>query len=310
MRVWLRLPVVVRAVLTGLTLSLVGTGPLAVLLMLNLRLAPSLPWSVLVMSVYLWLYWRYLGGWGWPRTSSETRRLRRRAPPLSRVMWRASLWAGGLAVATSAAVGQFARHFRESGYAFPDLGAASPLTAVSMLVMISLVAGVVEETAYRGYMQTAIERRHGPVAGIGIVALVFTWAHFQTYPGLFGSLALFLVLLAISIGYGLLAHLSGSIVPGLVMHAIGDAVGLLAGWLLKGSLRFPRFSETGADGVFWFDTVALVLLGLLTARAYVSLARVGRAEKPKDKFGESSAESAADRQRLLLDRGHAVDAGQ
>jgi membrane protease YdiL (CAAX protease family) len=228
-------------------------------------------------------------------------------------MWRASLWAGGLAVATAAAVGQFARHFRDSGYAFPDLGAASPFTAASMLVMMSVVAGVVEEAAYRGYMQTAIERRHGPAAGIGIVALVFTWAHFQTYPGLFGSVTLFLVLFAISLAYGLLAYLSGSILPGLVLHATGDAVGLIAGWLMQGRLRFPRFSETGADGVFWFDTMSLALLAVLTVRAYFSLARVARAETPKSSVAAPRAESATppqDEQGLLLDPGHAVDTGR
>jgi hypothetical protein len=106
------------------------------------------------------------------------------------------------------------------------------------------------------------------------VALVFTLAHFQTYPSLLSSLTLLLVLFAVSVAYGALAYLSGSILPGIVLHATGDAVGLLAGWMLQGSLRFPRFSETGADAVFWFDAVALAVLTLLTVRAYSSLARV------------------------------------
>jgi membrane protease YdiL (CAAX protease family) len=34
------------------------------------------------------------------------------------------------------------------------------------VILSTLVAGVVEETAFRGYVQGGIERRHGPVVAI------------------------------------------------------------------------------------------------------------------------------------------------
>ena len=42
---------------------------------------------------------------------------------------------------------------------------------------VAATAGVVEEAAFRGYMLSIIEARHGWVAGILIVALLFYAAH-------------------------------------------------------------------------------------------------------------------------------------
>ena len=65
-----------------------------------------------------------------------------------------------------------------------------------------LDAGVLEEAAFRGYMQAPIERRHGPLVGMGVVAVVFTLAHLGTFPDM--SPGVFMILLLMSVGYGLL----------------------------------------------------------------------------------------------------------
>jgi len=74
-----------RSVVTR-TLKMVGFGLLAfaittlaggvwsVLLVTNLRSSPAVPWSVPTMALLLWLMWGYLGGKGWPRTTSYARR--------------------------------------------------------------------------------------------------------------------------------------------------------------------------------------------------------------------------------------------
>lgn len=56
------------------------------------------------------------------------------------------------------------------------------VTVFLLLVMASIVAGVVEEAAFRGYMQGPIERRHGPVVAILLMGALFGLAHYaQTH---------------------------------------------------------------------------------------------------------------------------------
>ena len=68
---WFRLPVVVRAVISGVVVSLVGTLPWALLVRWNQRVLLTVPWAVMPMGIYLWLYWKYLSGAGWPRATAR-----------------------------------------------------------------------------------------------------------------------------------------------------------------------------------------------------------------------------------------------
>ncbi len=82
--IWQRLPVVVRAILAGLTVSAAGIGPWMLFTTANARVVPAIPWAVVAMGVYLWLFWRYLNGEGWPlATAAATRSASepRRSPP-------------------------------------------------------------------------------------------------------------------------------------------------------------------------------------------------------------------------------------
>jgi len=66
--------VLISAVLAFLIL-LAGQIPWSLLLSITFRNRPSaVPWSVAAMAIVLWLIWQYLGGKGWPRSTSETRR--------------------------------------------------------------------------------------------------------------------------------------------------------------------------------------------------------------------------------------------
>lgn len=279
--IWTRSPAVVRAFLAGVVVKAAGSDPCFLVLFLNLRLIPILPWSVPLIGAYLWIFWRYLDGWGWPRSTSETRRRLLRARPLSPPVWGWSLLAGGTTATAFCAVEFLAQRFVPSDPPrLPDLSQASPLMFVATYLTASVVAGVVEEAAFRGYMQSLIERRHGAFVAVSIVALVFTVYHLGVYPSM--SLPQFLGLLGISLTYGILAQLTGSILPGLVIHTAGNAVAFLFSWWYArstGSLRVPLFRETGADAFFWANAVAAVLFSaaaLWTGRRLALLLCRGR----------------------------------
>lgn len=164
------IPVVLRAVVLGCVVLTIGgllTGPL---LFANIKLWPAVPWSVPVLAAYLWLFWQYMRGRWWPRSTAAARREGLRANPLPALVWRWALIAGYLAMAGSYVLHWVAGRLTPLGYAIPPLlREVPPFTMFSMLLIASVIAGVVEEAAFRGVMPGPIERRHGVVAAIAVV---------------------------------------------------------------------------------------------------------------------------------------------
>ena len=54
---WRRLPVIIRAGLTGLAAATAGTLPWALLVSLNAKYGSAVPWAVPPTALYLWLFW-------------------------------------------------------------------------------------------------------------------------------------------------------------------------------------------------------------------------------------------------------------
>ena len=245
--VWRRLPTIVRAVLVGGFVMSMATVPCGVLLRANFAIWPAVPWSTPLVALYLSLYWLYLQGIGWPSSTAQSRRAHLRAPSLSGRAWRWSLLAGSLAWASVLG----ARILVDLLFATPrdSLSVLSPYplpTVLCYIVAVSVMAGVAEEAGCRGYMQVPIERRHGPRIAILVVGGAFWLFHAPSYVGhwkVFLGLAWFY--LAASLVFGTLAHLSGSIRPGVVLHAAANLVGFALVWWFES--RPPTGSST-ADG--------------------------------------------------------------
>jgi len=270
MKFWNRLPVILQAVIAGSLVNLFGTLPWPVLYGANLALSPSIPWAVPVMAIYLWFFWRYLQGKGWPSSTAETRRRNLRARALSSRVWGLSLLAGSLAVASLFALYLvYERLIALPQQPFPDVSAYPFLTVFLMLLMASVVAGVVEEAAFRGYMQTPIEQRHGPVAAILVVVACFALAHLAKPSVTLALLPLYFVAAAI---YGVLAYLTKSILPGIVLHALQDAYLYFTAWW-KGPRATPQLVwETGIDGAFWRSCLTLLMFSIVTVWTYRKVA--------------------------------------
>ena len=59
----------------------------------------------------------------------------------------------------------------------PDLSHVPKLTVIALLLMAAPVAGIVEEAAFRGYMQGPLERRYGLIVAILITGTMFAVVH-------------------------------------------------------------------------------------------------------------------------------------
>jgi membrane protease YdiL (CAAX protease family) len=78
-----------------------------------------------------------------------------------------------------------------------------------------LAAAFVEETFYRGWMQTLLTRKRGACAAIFITSLVFSLSHLFVAPSWL-RLATFFPGLVM----GFLRHRNGSVMPAIVYHAV------------------------------------------------------------------------------------------
>jgi membrane protease YdiL (CAAX protease family) len=275
---WQRLPVIVRAVLSGSAAAAAGTLPWAFLAGANLRFFSSVPWAVPPAALYLWLFWRYVRGEGWPRSTAETRRTNLRAHALSSDVWGWALFSGligfGALLALLSVINRLVRLPQQQ---LPDLSQVPALTVLCLFLMSAAVAGLTEEAAFRGYMQAPIERRHGPVVAILVTGSLFGFMHF-THPEV--TLVLMPYYLAVAAIYGTLAYLTNSILPGVVLHAGGNVLASLD-LLARGQSEWqaspsplPLVWEAGTDASFWVSLAALVVTGALVLWAYATLERL------------------------------------
>ena len=253
---------------------LAGSLPWGPLIRLNLRAGITTPWAVVPMAVYLGAYWMVVSGrWGGTANGAQ-RRTTLHANSLSWPLWCASIAAGLVGFGTILALLALMARL----VALPD---AAPITTppgmplvtgFALLTMQSLVAGVTEEAAFRGYMQSMVARHHGVVLAILAQGTLFGLLHAPNHPG-----ALLLMLpyyVAVSAVYGGLTWAADSILPALVLHAVGDAVVLTRWWLTGrpewqiGAATPVLLHQSGVDGAFVAAAIASAAMAATTAVSY------------------------------------------
>jgi len=281
MTIWLRIPVAVRAVAVGLGITIIGTVTWAGLIAANVQYLPSVPWAVPVMAFILAGWWLYFAkGRGWPEITARARRLSGRANRVPDHLWAPALGAGALGLfATLLLQGVLARLVTLPQQQDLDPSQYPIGTVFAWVVMSAAVAGVVEETGFRGYIQGGIERRHGLIPAILITGGVFFLSHF-THPEV--GIALLPFYFAVATVYGLLAAATNSTYPGMVLHVVGNvfaAFGLFVGgrssWELT-TVPAPTIWQVGVDAAFLANLVLLGVVGVITALAYRELFRASR----------------------------------
>ena len=279
LQAWNRIPVLFRSIAIGFLAAAAGTIPWAAFFAANVKFAPVVPWSIVPGVAWLWLWWKYFSGHGPPLSTSAARKKSLRANPLRDDVWTGAIGAGVLATITFVVfLGVLNRLVRMPPQALDDGEKSIPaLTMFFGIILGSIVAGVVEEGAFRGYMQGPIERRHGPTVAILVTGIVFTFAH-ATHS--YFALVLLPYYLAVATMYGSLAYVTNSILPGIFLHAGLDIMGGLqtlttgrAEWLESPR---PLVWESGLDVMFLLSTLATLILGGLTIAAYRSVAKMTR----------------------------------
>jgi len=241
---WLRIPIFFRAIITGLLVSSTGIAVWSFFL-----LKIPAPWCVIPMIFALWGYLKWFGGnWGSEKSRDIRKKLFRTGTPGS------TAWKWGIMAALSFVLivqSSFVITFRI--FEFPATKFTAdykvldqmPIgTAWIIIIMGSIVAGICEETGFRGYMQVPLESKWSPPAAIVITSIVFMLIHLThswaapILPHIFFA----------SVLLGILAYRSGSLIPGIIGHSILDIFDYSFWWSdITGGFQKPTIHKTGVD---------------------------------------------------------------
>jgi membrane protease YdiL (CAAX protease family) len=278
--------VVLRAVGLGVLVLLAGTLPRNALFVANLKQWPGVPWSAPLIAAYIALFWRYVGGWGPPVDTAASRRESLRAHPVSGQGWAWALAAGVLGIVALV----FALRVMNRLVALPAQDASAfagvpAHTVIPLLVLSAAVAGVVEEAAFRGYMQGPIERRYGLGVAILVTGTMFAVAHLDFTP------ILWPYYLAVAALYGTITTRCQSILPAVVLHTVGNLYSNFDLWLHgRSDWQAPANGSalvwtTGPDVAFWSACAGLLVAALATLWAFARFAAVSSSRRSASRSG-------------------------
>ena len=253
----------VLALLATLVAQLVWTGLLAT----NLKASPGIPWAVAVMAAFLWAIWQYAGGAWWPPSSQEARRRYRRANPVPRPVFQLAIIAGlfalGGLIALWLVLVQLVKIPGNPGANFANY---SLFTIVTVVLMASVVGAITEELGLRGYMLTRLEAAVGGWPAVVIVAVVISPGHGITQGFVLPTLLWYFVA---DVTFGALSYVTRSILPGIVIHAVGLIAFFAVIWPTD---KYRHVASLGQQPfTFWIE---LGLFLVLTAVSLIAFRRL------------------------------------
>ena len=259
---WAKLPISLRAIVSGLFLAIVSLNVWPVLLAIL-----PMPLAALAEAAFLLFFLWWAGGEGPPHSTKSDRAASFRSGELSIMRW---VW--GLSAALFFAVTVHASIVLLFRFvAFPvatfrngyDLSFIHSQFLKWTVVLISAVsAGICEEIGFRGYMQQPIEQRSGVLPAVLISSLFFMAVHLTKA---WATLGMIPIVFGAGLLLGFLAWSAGSLLPGIIGHIVMD-VGLFAYWWtgIAGEFSARTISQTGMDRPFFIALFTFVVsLGIV-----------------------------------------------
>jgi membrane protease YdiL (CAAX protease family) len=238
----------------------------------------SPPLAAAAMLVVLFVYYQYFNG-NWFSKGRQWRRERFRSLRLAPDSWKSALLAAAMIVIvleTGLALMFRIIPFPEAAFKtqYRMLDSMPSVYAWIIIVMSSVVAGVCEETGFRGYMQGPMERQWGGLTGIILSSAVFVAVHLSKA---WASSIIPLIFLA-SFMLGMLARRTGSILPGIIAHATFDVFNFSYWWSdVAGNYHHPTIFRSGID--WHFIGISLAFTGSLIS-FFLVLKKLNKKRRP------------------------------
>ncbi|MFY0632116.1 MAG: CPBP family intramembrane metalloprotease [Flavobacteriaceae bacterium] len=262
---WMKIPLVIRAIILGFSISTLGVTIWAI--------APAfIPgiWSVVFMAIILILFIRFFSGKWIKNTTQQFRKDNFKSTKLSsyKLKW------GVLAALLMAFIVQASLTFIFRLMEYPEamfkaeyeiIGKLPVASAWIFIIMASLVAGICEEVGYRGYLQTPLEKKYGAKIAIGITSAVFVVIHL--HQAWAPSIIPLIFMASALLGY--MSYCFKSIIPGIIAHVTFDIFNFSYWWSdLLGKFTLQPISKTGVDQ--HFVLTCLVLLTSIAAFIFIN----------------------------------------
>ncbi len=266
----------VTAVVSGVAVALVGLGSWGGVLIAGNANPAFFPWVVPSMAAILALGSAYLKWGAWPRAGRDFRREAVRLNPVTLRAFFLALAAGWSTMLCGFCL--YVAHRMTSGLGGEGL-IALPHAPFSMLwpglVMAGVVAGVVEEIAFRGFIQGTLERRFGVAPAILVSGLL--WAAFHLNHSYFAEEPLLwpAIFLAVATILGTIAYRTDSLLPGIAVHAGFDTAYFLMAGLLAPRVAPIEFIQSLASPQLLI--VSAVVAGVVALLSWASFFRATRA---------------------------------
>jgi len=280
---WAKLPISLRAIVSGLFLAIVSLNVWPVLLVIL-----PVPLAAFAEVAFLLFFLWWAGGEGPPHSTKSDRAASFRSGELSIMRW---VW--GLSAALFFAVTVHASIvllFRfvpfpvaafRNGY---DLSFIHSQFLKWTAILISAVsAGICEEIGFRGYMQQPIEQRSGVLPAVLISSLFFMAVHLTKA---WATLGMIPIVFGAGLLLGFLAWSAGSLLPGIIGHIVMD-VGLFAYWWtgIAGEFSARTISQTGMDRPFFIALFTFVVSLGIVLFAIFKLRRMHPIATQSNSFG-------------------------
>jgi membrane protease YdiL (CAAX protease family) len=253
---WAKLPILLRAIVSGLFLAVISLNVWPVLLAIL-----PMPLAAFAEAAFLLSFLWWAGGGGPPHSTKSDRAASFRSGKLSVMRWVWGLCAAlFFAVTIHASIVLLFRFvpfpvatFRH-GY---DLSFIHSQFLKWTAILISAVsAGICEEIGFRGYMQQPIEQRSGVLPAVLISSLFFMAVHLTKA---WATLGMIPIVFGAGLLLGLLAWSARSLLPGIIGHIVMD-IGLFAYWWtgIAGEFSARTISQTGVDRPFFIALFTFV----------------------------------------------------
>jgi membrane protease YdiL (CAAX protease family) len=259
---WAKLPISLRAIVSGLFLAIVSLNVWPVLLVIL-----PVPLAAFAEAVFLLFFLWWAGGGGPPHSTKSDRAASIRSGKLSVMRWVWGLCAAlFFAITVHASIVLLFRFvpfpaatFR-NGYDLSFIH--SQFLKWTAILLSAVSAGICEEIGFRGYMQQPIEKQSGVLPAVLISSLFFMAVHLTKA---WATLGMIPIVFGAGLLLGLLAWSARSLLPGIIGHIVMD-IGLFAYWWtgVAGEFSARTISQTGMDRPFLITFFAFVIsLGIV-----------------------------------------------
>ena len=231
--VWNKLPAWIKAIILNFVVMIPIVGIVQRTITFNLKSNSGWGWALLITIPLLVVFWKLV-----QRLTSfskpEDVKIKMNLNLSDKIVWFRIV---GLVLVTMTTINLFSLAFGdvpETQYAFLQaFKQFNKITALPLLLALSLTAGVVEEVVCRGIVQNVLVRAYPKIGAFIMIALLFGLMHFL-------PVSLLLPYLIVSICFSLVANEFKSLGAVIVAHALTDVLSLFYGY-------FVEFNQVGSN---------------------------------------------------------------